>query len=199
MPESATGAYQLTLTDHRNGHHSGHDRSCVRCRLRSLLGRTPSPTPPDETPPPAIDAEHLAHQREWSERTFGPGPRTKGVLDHIRKELAEIEADPSDVTEWVDVVILALDGAWRAGWEPQEIIDAIKAKQAKNEARTWPDWRTMSADRAIEHDRSQDCPCDHDGPHGFCHAHFEALIGGVCECPRPTRASGNSRGGVHHG
>jgi len=52
------------------------------------------------------------------------------------------------------VVILALDGAWRAGAEPQQIIDAIKAKQARNEARTWPDWRTASPDRAIEHDRS---------------------------------------------
>lgn len=144
-------------------------------------------------PQPAIDAEHLAHQREWSERTFGPGPRTKGVLDHIRKELQEIEDDPSDLREWVDVVILALDGAWRAGWQPQEIINAIKAKQAKNEARTWPDWRTMSADQAIEHDRSQDCACDHDGPHGFCHSHVEALIGGVCECPRPTRASSDNR------
>ena len=97
---------------------------------------------------------HLAHQREWSERTFGPGQRTLGVLDHIGKELDEIRADPTDLGEWVDVIILAFDGAWRHGWEPQQIIDAIKAKQAKNEARTWPDWRTMSADKAIEHDRS---------------------------------------------
>ena len=104
----------------------------------------------DET----IDAAHLDHQREWSEATFGPGSRLHGVLDHIRKELGEIEADPTDLSEWVDVIILAFDGAWRAGWEPQEIINAIKAKQAKNEARTWPDWRTMSADQAIEHDRS---------------------------------------------
>jgi hypothetical protein len=36
------------------------------------------------------------------------------------------------------------------------------------------------------------CPCDHDGPHGFCHAHVEALIGGVCECPRPTHDKGDS-------
>lgn len=107
------------------------------------------------TPAPAvIDAAHLAHQREWSERTFGPGARLLGVLDHIRKELREIEDDPTDVTEWIDVVILALDGAWRAGWEPQQIIDAIKAKQARNEAREWPDWRSQSADRAIEHVRA---------------------------------------------
>ena len=102
---------------------------------------------------PAIDAEHLEKQRDWSLRTFGPGSRLHGVLDHIRKELREIEDDPTDVGEWVDVIILAFDGAWRAGWEPQEIIDAIKAKQAKNEVRTWPDWRTMSQDEAIEHVR----------------------------------------------
>lgn len=100
-----------------------------------------------------IDATHLARQREWSKRTFGPGSRLHGVLDHIRKELKEIEADPTDVTEWIDVVILALDGAWRAGWEPQQIIDAIKAKQARNEVRTWPDWRTAAPDKAIEHTR----------------------------------------------
>lgn len=105
-------------------------------------------------PPAAIDAAHLTHQRQWSERTFGPGRRTLGVLDHIRKELAEIEADPTDLGEWVDVIILAFDGAWRAGWQSQQIIDAIKAKQAKNEARTWPDWRGMSEDQAIEHDRT---------------------------------------------
>jgi len=102
----------------------------------------------------SIDEEHLARQREWSRRTFGPGRRTLGLLDHIRKELAEIEGDPLDVGEWVDVIILAFDGAWRAGWEPQEIIAAVKAKQARNEARVWPDWRGASEDVAIEHDRS---------------------------------------------
>lgn len=98
-----------------------------------------------------IDRQHLERQRQWSCTTFGPGARTKGVIDHIRKELTEVEADPLDLREWVDVLILAFDGAWRAGWEPQEIIDAIKAKQAKNEARTWPDWREMSEDEAIQH------------------------------------------------
>ena len=105
---------------------------------------------------PVIDAEHLWRQKQWSLKTFGPGTRLLGVLDHIRKELAEIEADPTDLSEWVDVIILAFDGAWRAGWEPQQIIDAIKAKQAKNEARKWPDWRTMSSDVAIEHDRTME-------------------------------------------
>lgn len=97
---------------------------------------------------------HLARQAAWSANTFGPGPRTKGVCDHIRKELLEIEADPLDLREWIDVVILGLDGAWRCGGTPDQIIAGIVAKQAKNEGRTWPDWRTADPDKAIEHDRS---------------------------------------------
>jgi Protein of unknown function (DUF550) len=102
---------------------------------------------------------HLQRQREFSERTFGPGARTKGVVDHIRKELVEIEQNPSDFSEWADVVILGLDGFWRAGASPQQIVDTIVAKQAKNEGRTWPDWRTADPNKAIEHDRSGEaCP-----------------------------------------
>lgn len=108
--------------------------------------------PTDETT--AIDVNHLARQAAWSEATFGPGRRTAGVTDHIGKELDEIRSDPDDLGEWVDVVILALDGAWRTGASPEQIIAAVKAKQARNEARTWPDWRTADPDKAIEHDRS---------------------------------------------
>lgn len=97
---------------------------------------------------------HLLRQREWSGKTFGPGDRAKGVVAHIRKELGEIEAKPRDLLEWIDVVILALDGAWRAGYSPAEIIAALVGKQTKNENRKWPDWRTLPADVAIEHDRS---------------------------------------------
>lgn len=103
---------------------------------------------------------HLQRQRAFSEKTFGPGARTKGVIDHIRKELKEIEADPTDISEWIDVAILALDGAWRAGFTPEQIIQTLVAKQDKNEARTWPDWRTMSEDQAIEHDRTKDYKAD---------------------------------------
>jgi hypothetical protein len=96
---------------------------------------------------------HLARQRAWSEQTFGPGDRSKGVSDHIRKELDEIAAKPDDLEEWIDIVILALDGAWRAGNEPHQIIAALVAKQTKNEARQWPDWRTADPDKAVEHIR----------------------------------------------
>ena len=96
---------------------------------------------------------HLRRQRDWSRETFGPGDRTQGVLDHIRRELIEIESAPYDLTEWIDVVILALDGAWRHGFEPEDIAAALAAKQAKNEARAWPDWRTADPEKAIEHIR----------------------------------------------
>lgn len=98
--------------------------------------------------------QHLKRQRDFSLKTYGPGARTQGVIDHIRKELNEIEADPLDIKEWADVIILAFDGAWRAGWEPADIIAAIVAKQTKNEGRTWPDWRTADPNKAIEHDRT---------------------------------------------
>ena len=96
--------------------------------------------------------DHLLRQRRWSEQTFGPGYRG-GVIDHIRKELVEIEAAPTDLMEWIDVVILALDGAWRAGHSPAAIIEALVAKQTKNEKRKWPDWRTLPKGAAIEHVR----------------------------------------------
>lgn len=96
---------------------------------------------------------HLVRQAKFSRNTFGPGRRTQGVSDHIRKELAEIAEAPDDLEEWIDVVILALDGAWRTGASPEQIIATLKAKQAKNEARTWPDWRTADPNKAIEHSK----------------------------------------------
>lgn len=94
---------------------------------------------------------HLDRQREWSEKTFGPGDRTEGVLDHICKELAEVKNDPDDIYEWVDIVLLALDGAWRAGYTSTDIALAIDNKQKKNERRQWPDWKTSEPGKAIEH------------------------------------------------
>ena len=110
----------------------------------------------------AIDVAHLDRQQAWSAETFGPAEVRghRGVLDHIRKELVEIEAEPGDVTEWADLIILAFDGAWRSGHSPADTIAAIKAKQERNEARTWPDWRTADPNKAIEHIRALDGGAD---------------------------------------
>jgi len=103
---------------------------------------------------------HLYRQKAFSERTYGPGERVKGVVDHITKELIEVQDDAAAglpvLGEWVDVIILALDGAWRSGATPEQIVAAIVAKQTKNEGRTWPDWRTADPGKAIEHVRTDD-------------------------------------------
>lgn len=98
---------------------------------------------------------HIQRQKEFSEKTFGPGPRTKGVIDHIRRELLEVEKNPDDLYEWIDLMILAIDGAWRAGHSPTKIMIALETKQTINETRSWPDWRTQPEDQAIEHERSE--------------------------------------------
>ena len=99
-------------------------------------------------------ADCIARQIVWSRATFGPGKRTGGLLDHLRKELKEVERAPDDLAEWADLIILALDGAWRHGSSPAEVCAALEHKQAVNFARQWPDWRASSEDVAIEHVRS---------------------------------------------
>lgn len=96
---------------------------------------------------------HLRRQRAWSETTFGPGARHRMCTDHIRKELVEIESAPHDLEEWIDVAMLALDGAWRAGHSPEAIADMLLMKLDKCQDREWPDWRTHPADQPIEHVR----------------------------------------------
>ncbi|TES82288.1 DUF550 domain-containing protein [Burkholderia cepacia] len=93
----------------------------------------------------------LRRQRAFSARTFGPGRLTARVCDHIRKELTEVEAAPDDLREWIDVILLGLDGAWRTGATPEQITAALSAKMTTNEGRAWPDWRTCDPERAIEH------------------------------------------------
>lgn len=108
---------------------------------------------------------HLLRQMAWSHATFGPGERTNGVIDHIRKELIEVEASDGSAEEWVDVVILAIDGLTRRlafvggersdpQWVAEMAVKMIVGKQTRNEARVLPDWRTSDPNKAIEHDRS---------------------------------------------
>lgn len=110
--------------------------------------------------------QHLIRQMAFSHATFGPGERTRGVVDHIRKELDEVLAADGESDEWVDVVILALDGLTRrlafvngTRRDPSEVAAMacrmIEGKQSRNEARVWPDWRTQSPDKAIEHVRGE--------------------------------------------
>ena len=108
--------------------------------------------------------KHLTRQIKFSKKNFGPANaegRNAGVIDHIRKELKEIEAAPTDLEEWIDIIILGLDGAWRCANvnypkdKPEDlaakVLSMLDMKQRKNEKRTWPDWKTAEPGKAIEH------------------------------------------------
>lgn len=99
---------------------------------------------------------HLVRQAAFSVKTFGPGQRTQGVLAHIQKELGEVAAKPDDIMEWIDLVILAFDGALRRGFAPEDIVEALRNKQEMNERRKWPDWREASPNAPIEHIRGEE-------------------------------------------
>jgi hypothetical protein len=93
----------------------------------------------------------LARQIAWSKRTFGPGRRTLGILKHIEKEIAEAKANPEDLTEWIDIIILAIDGYWRHGGTPETIMPDLTAKAETNYRRTYP--MPTSEDEPSEHIR----------------------------------------------
>jgi hypothetical protein len=95
---------------------------------------------------------HISDQKKWSRETFGPDYAVDRICDHIQKELTEIKAKP-ELAEWVDVILLAIDGAWRSGADPVKICEAIEEKLAVNKCRDWPDWRTADPSKAIEHIR----------------------------------------------
>lgn len=115
----------------------------------------------------AFDLEaHLTRQMVFSRATFGPGERTDGVLDHLCEEIEEVRQSGGESSEWVDLVILSLDGLTRRLWScaPHQSADEIAAaacrvirgKQAKNERRDWPDWRTADPGKAIKHVRGKE-------------------------------------------
>jgi len=140
----------------------------MTARARISRERKPSVRVAGRKPPaplPAADpsleegfslAAWLVAQEAWSRETFGPGERTDGILSHIEKELGEIRENPRDLEEWVDVLILALDGFWRHGGSPRRLAELLSGKQSRNFARHWPDWRDYGQDEAIEHDRSRE-------------------------------------------
>lgn len=96
-------------------------------------------------------AEYVEAHKIWSERTFGDGSRHMGITKHLEKEIVEIRENPTDLMEWIDVMILAIDGYWRAGGEPHDLLPMLCAKQKRNFNRQWP--ATTSQDEPVEHVR----------------------------------------------
>jgi len=76
--------------------------------------------------------EYIQKHIGWSLSIFGEGRRTDELLAHIEEEIAGVRANPTDVFEWIGIIILALDGAWRAGNSPIKIVSALNEKQTAN-------------------------------------------------------------------
>lgn len=95
-------------------------------------------------------------QSEWSQRTFGSdavkGPI--GSLKHLAKEVQETLADPTDRSEYADLLILICDSSRRAGMTLGELLAAANAKMVVNQARTWP--KPTNLNEPVEHDRSEE-------------------------------------------
>ena len=116
---------------------------------------------------------YAKRHKTWSWSTFGPPRESKrnryydplagdqwstdcvgGIIDHIKKEVNEVETAPDREArrfEWVDIVILAMDGYLRDGGTPMGFALDLGQKQRINEQRKWPDWRQMEPGKAIEH------------------------------------------------
>jgi hypothetical protein len=96
----------------------------------------------------------IFEQSKWSQETFGTdaerGPI--GPLKHLAKEASEAQANPKDIKEHADILILWLDASRRAGFKPMQVVEAALEKMKENKARKWPPKGSMP-DEAVEHIR----------------------------------------------
>ncbi len=106
--------------------------------------------------------EYIQRHIDWSQSTFGSGRRTVGLCKHIAKELDEIRGAPADVFEWIDVIILGIDGATRCAIDnnvplcavAEHVATRLAAKQDANHLREWP--KTSNEDEPTEHVRGNE-------------------------------------------
>lgn len=92
----------------------------------------------------------LGKHRDWTFDTAGPGLRTEGLLTHIAKESDEIRKDPTDRKEWIDIILLGMDGYYRTGGTHWTLIEDLIEKIEKILRRKWA---KVSGDQPMEHTR----------------------------------------------
>lgn len=102
---------------------------------------------------PVESADQLAAvlraQREWSTAVAGAEFPVEQIVKHLRRELVEIEAEPHRLEEWIDGMLLLMDGYWRNGGQPEHLMRDLMAKQSVNRARKW----ARTAEGTMEHVR----------------------------------------------
>lgn len=89
------------------------------------------------------ELQHLSWSiGEWSDEVFGHS-RDDGdqaglpALHHLREEIDELIDNPSDESEWADVLMLLLDAARRRDIPVWRLLQATRDKLAVNKRRKW--------------------------------------------------------------
>lgn len=92
--------------------------------------------------------KYLKKQIKWSKKAFGTSKRTVGITKHINKEVDEVLAKPDDLSEWIDIIILAMDGYWRHGGTSSSLMKDLRNKLKINMSRVYP---KVSDDEPSQH------------------------------------------------
>lgn len=113
--------------------------------MKDLVAALNRPAWEYEVQPPSETMGDLWQQQfEWAQEAFGPGRRDKGIIAHLRSEIDELEANPDDIFEAIDLIFLAADHALRVlaadgDLQPGRTLEQFwLAKFDKNRRRSWP-------------------------------------------------------------
>ena len=72
----------------------------------------------------------------WAEKTFYE-PTIETVMAHCKEEIDEVLADPTDIMEWADVLMIYLHGAQIYGYSIDKIYLAMLDKFEIIKKRDW--------------------------------------------------------------
>src|SRR5690348_11536942 len=65
---------------------------------------------------------------EWTRKAI-PNQRLQSVLGHLKQEIDDIMADPSDITEFADAMLLLLHALECAQFSVPQLLEAMQRKQ----------------------------------------------------------------------
>lgn len=98
-----------------------------------------------------IDMNDLQYDlNKWTAEQF-KGQPLSGKFAHLRKEIAELEANPSDLMEYADCYMLLVDIAGKNNIQLSDIHRAAGEKLVINKNRTWGE---PNDDGSVEHVRN---------------------------------------------
>lgn len=95
-----------------------------------------------------VDVNDFQHdQNQWSDKAF-KGQPLSGNFAHLRREIDELEATPTDIMEYADCYSLLTDIAAKNGIYLSDIHSSAMKKLEINKARKWG---KPNADGSVEH------------------------------------------------